>query len=191
MGTIPDCQKGVLKTDTLGLSDVMEKCIVIKRHRADNSWDDWNKDNTNLIFLLRDWREACLRHLTMEQRRNDDEIIKCTEGYIHCLRFYDQFGGNKLFVSYEDLIVKPLTQVTRILDFLSIEKGSTYNEFLENFEHHRRESIKAYAPGSSTFGVPQNLKYHVKMALPKLIKKIDNAVMQDRELYNKYLKNHA
>ena len=76
MGTLPDCQEGAMKTDTVGLPDVdiLKKCIAVKRHRADNDFDNWTKDNTNLVFLLRDWREATLRHLTLQQRKSITEI---------------------------------------------------------------------------------------------------------------------
>jgi len=192
MGTLADCQEGSVKTDTMNLSsvDTLRKCIAIKRHRADNSFDNWTKDNTNLIFLLRDWREACLRHLTQEQRENADEVNKCVEGYNHCLRFYDEFAGNKTLVYYEDLILNPKAQVDKIVDFLQIERGAVYDEFWKNFAQHRANSVVAYAPGSVTQGAPNKLKFHSKRASSALIKSIDDGIKKESVLYDKYLKRY-
>ena len=192
MGTLADCQEGAIKTDTMGLDgvDTLKKCIVIKRHRADNSYDNWTKDNTNLVFLLRDWREATLRHLTMQQRKSEGEIRKCAEGYVHCLRFYDQFDGNKLLINYEDLMLTGKLQISKIVDFLQIEKGTTYNKFMKKIKHHHFESIKMYSPGSITFGATNKLKFHTKNARPGIIKLIDTIVMEDKDLFYKYLKRY-
>ena len=192
MGTFPDCQEGAIKTDTIGLPDVdiLKKCIAIKRHRADYDYDSWTKDNTNLIFLLRDWREATLRHLTPQQRKSTIEINKCAEGYVHCLRFYDQFAGNKILVNYEDLLISPKVQFDRIAGFFNIERNTEYQEFIKNIKQHHSASLKLYSPGSATFGAVNKLKFHSRSARPGIVKIIDSIVMEDRVLFDKYLKRY-
>lgn len=192
MGTLADCQEGAIKTDTMGLAgvDTLKKCIAIKRHRADNNYDNWTKDNTNLVFLLRDWREANLRHLTFQQRKNEKEIRKCAEGYVHCLSFYDQFEGQKILINYEDLLLCPKMNITKIVDFLGLDKGEVFIDFMNNIKAHHWESCKLYTPGSTTFGAINKLKFHSKVARPGVVKLIDEIVKKDTYLYDKYLKRY-
>jgi len=194
MKEVSDCQEGVDKKDTIGVPgvDVRKKCIAIKRHRGDNHWDDFNKDNTKLILLVRDWREACLRHLTPEQKKIKSEVERCASGYIHCLKFFDDFKGEKILVHYEDLILSPRDSMDRIVDFLSIERNDDYVDFWNNFEKHRSFSVKSYPAGSFTKGVKDNLKMHSNIARgSKVISQIDYVVRRERRLCETYLSRYV
>src|SRR3989304_1536731 len=88
-GIVNDCQDGILKEDCLSLKlnlgvDISKKCILIKRHRADFTWDSWTKDNCKLLFLLRDYKEAIIRH---NYNKDDHTIKDHVSNYIHCLDF--------------------------------------------------------------------------------------------------------
>jgi hypothetical protein len=198
IGTVKDCQKGAKKSDPLSIKlglgvDIDDKCIAIKRHRADHDWDNWTKDTCQLIFLLRDYKEVIIRHLESPSRKKDiAEINKCIGEYIHCLKFYDEFDGRKCFLTYEDMLIHPRIEITKIIEFLGLPKEQYYNEFFDNFEAHRAKSVKTYHGGSHTGGDVKNLHFHVQNADPQLVNRIANAFKTEHEeLYDKYLKRYG
>lgn len=189
IGTVQDCQEGADKTDPLTLKhnfgiDVKQKCILIKRHRADHGWDSWTPDNALLVFLLRDPREAIIRHHHTGSSLND-----CVEGYLHCLEFYDKFQGRKCFVGYEDLLKNPFVEITKVVEFLGVSKEDRFIEFFENFDFHRNNSVKGY--GASATGGDKNRIHMHKRRQPRLAAQImSDLKSKNPELFDKYLSKY-
>jgi len=187
---VPDCQEGFNKLDSIGSTtnlnvDVLKKCIVIKRHRADHHWDSFTKENTNLILVVRSYKEAIIRHLITQNYKDKKVIDKNIDDYIHCLDFYDSFDGNKVLVYYEDLIINEKKEFERIFNFLNLNKD-TYQPFFKNIKYHRVESIKNYQPGSVTQGAANKLTFHSNR-FRRLSSIVDKKIRYS-PMFNKYLK---
>ena len=191
-GIVTDCQEGVFKEDCLSSklslgADVNKKCILIKRHRADFPWDNWTKDNCKLLFLLRDYKEAIIRH---NYNQDDHTIESHVAGYIHCLEFYDKFDGEKKLINYEDLILDPRAEIYNMIRFLDIKFDDHYYEFFDNLVKHKNTSIMGYG-ASTTKGNPKKLKMHAQAADVALINEIGKLVKSNTNLYKKYLKRYG
>lgn len=200
----PTCQSpirmssaGILnKKDVIGSEidlgvDVSKKAILLKRHRFDFNWDDWNKDTCRLLFLIRDYREAIIRHAAASRKINDIKTInKCIEGYMHCLESFHNFDGDKQIIYYEDLILAPEKEVKKIAIFLNINDQKIIQQFFKHYNAHKAKSINYYKPGSMTKGNSNKLKWHSSRANKKTIDIIQNTI-KNNQLYNKYLKRYG
>lgn len=185
-------KKGAISSDlNLGV-DTKEKAILVKRHRADFKWDTLTKENCRLVLLVRNYKEAVLRHAFASRKQDDEaELKKCIEGYLHCLHSYDKFDGDKLLIYYEDIITKPKAEIGRLIDFLGVARGKWFNEFFNNYQHHKNRSLKYYRPaGTMTRGDATKLMWHSQRAKPETLKIIEKGVKRD-EIYLKYLKRYG
>lgn len=197
IGTVKDCQKGAKKSDPLSIKlglgvDIDEKCIAIKRHRADHDWDTWTKDTCQLVFLMRDYKEAIIRHIEPENVANDADPRKCIGEYMHCLDFYDKFDGRKCLVTYEGMLLHPRIEINKVVEFLGVPKGTYYEEFFKDFETHRKKSVTTYHGGSHTGGEVKNMHQHANSAGKLVVNNISNIIKNEyAELYDKYLKHYG
>ena len=185
---VKNCQAGIKTRGSISSTtdlkvDVLKKCIAIKRHRADNHWDSFSKDNINLILLVRHYKEAIIRHLISTDYKDPSIIDKTINDYLHCLEFYDKFDGNKILIYYEDLIINQKREFKRIFDFLGVKDSVG---FLKNIQKYRLLSIKSYEPGSLTQGAANKLHFHSRN-FRHLAAIIDSKV-KDSLVLNKYMK---
>ena len=82
------------------------------------------------IILLRDYKECLLRQLTLEweQSKNvvdflaDKSFIQPPYWYIKNLQAYHNFQGEKTLVYYEDLVVNPVKELEKIIDFMDLRQ---------------------------------------------------------------------
>ncbi len=190
------CVEGALNKkevigDKLDLGvDIKKRAILVKRHRFDYRWDDWSKHNCRLVLLIRDYREAILRHAFASRKDNNiKEINKCIEGYIHCLSSYDSFDGDKMLLYYENIILNPRKEIERLAKFIGFNKSKNVDVLFSNFKHHKRASLNYYEPGTMTGGEPGRLNWHSQRANSKIINKIEIDIKSNK-LYNKYLKRY-
>ena len=192
-GTIEDCNSSKSKNDAISASvdlgvNLEDRCILIKRHRADEPWDSWTKENCNLICILRDPREAILRHY-----KSGVDMAKCIGGYVHCLKFYDSFMGNKHIIYYDELLKNHKETIRNFLLALSKFEQTNYlddnfNSLILNYEFHRKASISNY-PQSDTKGDKYRTNYHARMQ-PSKAKYIMNILQSEEPLFTKYLKRY-
>ena len=157
--------------------DLKAPAILIKKHEV------YEDKNSRLIFLLRNYRECIFRNMvpcTTERLQNG------SQHYIRCLKFFDEFDGDKLLVYYEDLIVTPRPQLIEIAKFLNV---NSYSEFFKNFDQHRRNSIKIY-PGKSQTGGSLDFNFHTKKRRASLIKIIEDNIRKSN-LYDRYLVRYS
>jgi hypothetical protein len=188
---IPKCIKGAIKQAIsadidLGV-DVTDKAILIKRHRADFVWDNFTKDNCRLVLLIRNYKEAILRHA----EHNDKKLDAGINNYIHCLSFYDAFKGDKIYLHYEDILVDPKREFGHLMTFLHVPINQYFSDFIHNYDYHKTQCLKYYKPGTMTGGTLNKLKWHTSQASPVILNKIMKDIKSNKELYSKYLKRYG
>lgn len=183
---------GVISTDLhLGV-DVSKKVILIKRHSLEFDWDNWTKDNCRLVMLIRNYKEAILRHAEASNKTGDlKEINKHIAGYMHCLSSYDKFAGQKICIYYEDLILHPKREINRLMTFLGVPRTKHFIEFFNKYEHHKGQCLKYYKPGTMTQGRSTKLGWHTKRANPSILNKITKDIQSNKRLYSRYLKRYG
>jgi hypothetical protein len=186
-------QQELVKQDAIGAKldlgvDITDEYIIMKRHNMCNK-EPATKDNCRLILLIRDYNEAIIRQL--DERRQEKIIRKCINNYMHCVGFYDKFDGDKHLVFYEDLLMLPKLEITKIVDFLNIPKTKRFNSFFRDLEAHRQKSVKLYE-NSVTGGDVEKLHFHSEHVEPELVVQIAGIIKSEyEELYNKYLKRYG
>ena len=188
---ISKCAKGIVKPAigsdlNLGV-DMTEKAILVKRHRADFEWDNFTKTNCRFVLLLRNYKEAILRHA----EHNESKLDSCINNYIHCLSFYDAFDGEKIYLHYEDLLVDPQREFERLMTFLKVPINKNFSDFIKNYDYHKTASLKCYKPGTMTGGALNKLKWHTSQASPSVLNKIMKDIKANKKLYAKYLKRYG
>lgn len=146
-----------------------------------------DKVNDALIIIVRDYKEAILRHL--EQKQQD--LAANIDNYLELLARFDRYTGRKLLIYYEDLIKTPKTEILKLSRFLELSKEKT-DEFIRNIARHKKASVASYQElsdgGSRTRGV--DLHYHVKLADKRTLRLLAKLIKKKPHLYNKYLKRY-
>jgi hypothetical protein len=157
----------------------------------DFNWDSWTKDNCRLILVLRDYREAILRHaLALGKNKQDKEIQKCVEHYLHCLDSYDNFEGDKIIFYYEDIVTNPRKEIESLCRFLNIHNSPYLKTVLNNIKYHQRSSLLYYKPGSMTRGAANKLDWHTKHSNPQMVKRIEKEIKSHGDVYHRFLKRY-
>lgn len=175
--------------------DFSKQPIAYKSHKIYNL-----KENEKMICIVRDYKETLPRHAKAgghnTPRKMKAHFIQQTEGrsnadvdYMDVIETYDISPVNrKLLVYYEDLLTYPRSEIKRIIDFLNIN-DKYLSDFMKDYERHKNNSIKAYAPGSYTKG--SNFKFHSSTLNPKYLDFMTNHLKEKHtELFNKYLKRY-
>lgn len=149
-----------------------------------------NKNN-KLLLIVRNYKECLLRHLTESLTlqsvlplflQNEKDVLS----YVSNLISYDTWNPEKrLMIYYEDLIADPITEMTKVLDFLEEPINENFNE--SYLKEVFKESVIAYdhryetSGGSHTKGknmtqhsdplplfVKQKIDQHMKTTFPRI-----------------------
>jgi len=167
-----------------GRGEKTQNPILIKRHDFCGS----ENKNKGLIVLIRDYREALIRHhdqkpVDMNEVLNPRVSKNKQLSYIDILYGYDQWPADRrLLVYYEDLMMHPEVDILRMMIFLGLwpKKEDQYKSFIEDIETHKQSSIKNYETKigpSITKG--EDLKFHSK-----------NISIDEQKSYDVFLKKH-
>lgn len=164
--TITDSLSNKPKNNAILHKGSKKPMILLKRHRFDNPWDNWDEKKDTIIVLVRNYRESIIRN-ALEQREksgmrqcNSPEYHKRAVGkYMHVLDVYNSWSGNKMMLYYEDMILKPFVSFSKIKDFLGLNEEKTKN-FCSNYNYHKNNSTKQYKYGSVTSGQKDKLNFH-------------------------------
>lgn len=147
--------------------------------------------SSKIILLLRNYRESFTRDA------NGNSIgalknLKFSNCYFKQLDFFDSFPEeNKLLVYYERLITEPESVFEEILVFLG-EDQSNLNEFLDNFEDHKKRSIGAYQKVHYSASKGEDLLYHTRRLPQGIIDQMDQYVKETYQYFwEKYLWQYA
>jgi hypothetical protein len=125
----PPIKNSILNKEIL--SHVKGDFIIHKEHGVP-------KGNINkLILILRNPKECIYR-----QTKN--LAINQIDSYMKLVNFYENYGGKKFLLYYEDLITNPKNSVKKIIDFMDIYDENKFNDFMENYDLFFGESIKIY-----------------------------------------------
>lgn len=173
--------------------DLSAPPIAVKSHNELGGPDD------KLLVVVRDYKEAITRHAKAGGWNTDQKLkehfIQETSGkeragvdYVKILQLYDEYEGDKLLVYYEDLIEKPKDTITKIVKWSCISDEYVHLLF-ENFEEHKKNSIKSYSPKSHSGG--SNLKFHSSQLKPEFISFMtDHIKNKHPNVFDKYLKRY-
>jgi len=184
------------KIKTLGNVDNNNEPFLFKRHWFEKN-DNPNYNEDNLIVILRNYKECIVRHSGKKSFEDFCGIIMGNHifgDYMFGLKVYEKWGGKKEILYYEDLIINPRAQIEKILSFFDIPIDGRLDEFMNNYELHKKESLKYYSQNiaqSATNGDSGKLKFHSNIYNEKQIKERDDFVNEKfPDLYEKYLKRY-
>lgn len=155
-----------------------------------------------ILLLVRNYRECLVRHHGIDvvrKYRGISSFLKAKlmeqppSWYISNIQAFDKFTGPKLLVYYEDLVAKPESTFKSIADFFGLS-GVLYQDFINNLEHHKQQSILAYSENqqSKTAGSGQKLDHYTKAYLtPEEAKVFDEYFeINYPKLFKKYLEHY-
>lgn len=146
----------------------------------------------NLIFLIRNPKEAVLRYI------GDADMSTLFEGnslgklmlYFEDLYIFDQWRGPKMIVYYEDFMINPGFILEHTTRFLNNYDSDEINWFLQKYETHKSKGLKLYDNffGSNTQG--NDLLHYSRKLSRADRKKIDLWIEQTYPaMWEKYIKN--
>ncbi len=157
---LPSCQatfdvatSNVIKPDALIHSSIAKPASIVKRHRFDFEWDNWDESRDSLVVLVRNYRECIIRNNIC------NDYSAAVESYTHIIDSYHKWSGRKLLVYYEDLILHPIQSFEKISKFLELDEAKS-KLFYKELPAHKQRSIVLYLPGSVTQGAPNKLHFH-------------------------------
>lgn len=102
-----------------------------------NHWYSKIKPNENLILIVRNPKEAIIRH---KNKFTDDDL----KWFMGLIKSFHNHKGNKILIYYEDLLTHPKSNIENILKFLNILDEKKLNIFMDNYEELFNESINVY-----------------------------------------------
>lgn len=177
--------------------DLTASPIAFKSHKLLNDINGTEK----LLVIIRDYKEAIVRHaksggfISQDQMRK--HFIQQTEGksnldvdYIDVIETYDIWDNDKkLLIYYEDLITNPILEINKIINFTDLKESIYKDEFFNNYDKHKNNSIVSYMPGSHTKG--NDLKFHSSSLSNSYIEFMTNHLKTNHNIvFNKYLKRY-
>ena len=150
-----------------------------------------------LILLIRNYREAYLRQYhdraSLALVDLGSQAKNTTEFFDNIHIFESWKDKNRLLIYYEDLMLNPREEITKISRFLNVPEPKL-NAFLRNLNKHVLTcfSIKN---GRFNFQTPskgkQNILYHSQKISSDMNFKIDNVIRQYQpDIWEKYLKRY-
>lgn len=170
--------------------DTNAPSILYKTHNIKNFGPKQDK----LIIIVRDYKEVIPRHLGLDNLM--EKFINSTRGmsnpgvdYLKIVEQYDQLESEKLLVYYEDFISKPETELRRVLKFLDVDE-THLQSFVENYEFHQKQGIKAYHGRSFTKGTGKSF-WQDKIPSNTLNSMTIHLKKTNGPLFEKYLKRYA
>jgi hypothetical protein len=155
-----------------------------------------------VILVLRDYRECLLRQHAGAWREKPevarflemDEVAHPPHWYIRNLEAFDRFGGEKLLLYFEDLILDPEPAIRKLAAFLDLDPART-RDFLENLDGHFDASVEAYTSSghASQTATKKDVQGHARKWLTPGQRREFDLYYQERhpDLYERYLKRYA
>ncbi len=124
------------------------KLPIWKVHNPDVLLCNLEDTEQMLIVLVRNYKEAIARH--MGGALNVAKInTQQNRWYFEALQLYEAWNPKKrLLLYYEDLITNPRKVFTELINFLH-EELSLLDEFMANYDRHKKDSIAYYSFHSS------------------------------------------
>ncbi len=169
-----------------------KKPILIKRHELKLD----KIDTKPVIFLLRDYKQAIMRHYKddsiakIKKRFNDTLNGNQDPLYFELIRYYESWQKNKMLIYYEDLIREPVIEINRLIDFLKI-KTDKYAELINHLDYHIEQSRQVYNNyASGVIDQYKKQKYKLNEKLKAYSMEWDIDVKDNFELADKYLKRY-
>ena len=141
-----------------------------------NKYDQFDK----LIITIRNYKECVYRHHREYGSPNTQLLdifkhtlcnVKNTNDYRGIITDFHKFKGKKLLVYYEDLVSRSRKTIVSIADFLDCSS----DEFLENYEEHKKTSLKLY-PNGKTYTNGDNEIFHSLEIDKQTRVKMDNLI---------------
>jgi len=175
------------KVPSITITD--KRPILFKRHQFRRG------EEGPLIVIVRDYKEAIIRHGGKEIFRNGDvcnhkQLLGSIQLYVGVLRRYDEWQEPKMLIYYEDLISKPNREITKLSKFLGLDADKTI-AFLTQCDQHKKTSVEYYDSfaGSQTKG--EAIKHHAKSVSQKSLATLTNMMKKHPVLYKKYLRRYG
>ena len=161
-------------------------------------------DDTNLILLLRNYKECILRN-NMEGFEANNVILPrlpyysreqswlmlgvCYQSsYLADVKEFDQHTGGKHLLYYEDLITDPVPTINKLSLFL----GVNADDFLANLDVHIQQSLRIYSVKSKSFTSGLKSKYHSRQIPPAILSLWDRTMIAAGGVsqYRQYLQRY-
>jgi len=124
--------------------------------------DFQDKKISNLIFIIRDYKECLVRNCLVEENFDDELFKREMRQYLELIKIYHSENCPKVHIYYEDLLNKPLEVIKYLHDFLGDKSNEdNFKRLCENYDELK--DIVAFKGKAVTFEkVTSNfkLKFH-------------------------------
>lgn len=167
-------------------------------------WKDKILEHDFLILIIRDFKEAMLRHFnddyeTVINHIHDDSQDQKQLKFFENLSFFDNWPSDrKLLMYYEDFLTSPKDELKRFITFIGL-KQNNLSSLIKNLETHKQLIIDKYnyehkrrnLPNVGSRSEGKDFHYHAKRVPLEAIKEMEaSAKNRNLFLYNKYLKRY-
>jgi len=139
------------------------------------------KDKMPLMFVIRDYKEAVIRHVgasisSIQANIGILDAINHIENYMGNVELYHNWQNAKIMIRYEDLIddEKIESVINVICKFFDIKNKRKVTSFMKNIQKYRDDALSCYRPGSQTLGKIN--VFHQKKVSEKDWKMIDKQI---------------
>ncbi len=146
-------------------------------------------ENENyLIVLVRDYMEL---FESAEMHTNVWPLIFSIKNYMDILKTYDEWSKHKrLLIYYEDLVLKPRTELKRLCNFFSCSDEKV-SPFLRNIKEHKKKLIKIYEEYERPIKTNHDTKYYKKKMKKRRLLRLKKKVRAiNPTVYKKYLSRY-
>ncbi|MBS0619970.1 MAG: sulfotransferase domain-containing protein [Verrucomicrobia bacterium] len=185
--------------------------VIYGAHNPKDLWIEKDGEkHDKLILIVRNYREALLRHFKSNPRwvlaelkeqakfRYLDESSALTfilyrDHYFNNLRVYDFWDPSKrLLIYYEDFLVNPRPILEQVLHFLgSTDRFDALNTYFRNLEEHSTYCLGLYDSMGGSHSKGKDPLFHTKQIGFEMAMQIDQeAEALFPHLYNNYLKRY-
>lgn len=200
----PDLQNRPSVHNKLNVNLSMHKPPIYRTHGfPGKTLKQINREKNQLFMIIRDPVETVIRMFKRNRggifdahqfKTSHQEIVK---KYVELIRILDRWPEKtRHYFFYEDLLSKPYTIFSQLLDFLK-EPAGQLEDFIQNIDHYSTLTRLAYnkqwknkSAGSLSEG--KCLHYHAKAAEQSIIDTITKAIYKEcgERLFNKYLRHY-
>lgn len=164
--------------------------------------DHVNQDTNKLVVIVRNYREALLRHFKYNPNGDleiggESELLSAALNYLENLKCYEGWNKENRFIYYyEDLMNNPRKTFQNLISFLN-DSNQKLDYFIENIDTYKQKCLAGYHKSNERYGGSiskgKDLHFHSRQVSSKVIKYIDQIIRKHagKKIWNKYLERYC
>jgi len=157
-----------------------------------------NNERNNLLLIIRNYKECVVRQNSgnetllfriFQRQTNGCDGIFPPPDYINPIKSYELWRGDKDIVYYEDLMDNPKKEIEKIVELFGLDENKI-DDFMENYEYHRNNSIGGYSAVRGQSVSDGKAKFHFKFGEDAERKWDTHLWRYHRDICETYLKRY-